>query len=151
MLFKHHQPLEFSLPQLTDFLAVSDGWFQAAATTASTQQQQQNFYGFFIWNCGPRAGASQYHGHGQLMLTRTRVPAQARLDQQAAAYGRAHACSQPAEAVAAGVEVPGVAGGAASSNGGSGGGSVDASYYRDLVLSHHAVGLVREICIGERR
>lgn len=36
----------------------------------------QGRHGFFIWNCGPRAGASQYHGHGQLMLTRTPVPEQ---------------------------------------------------------------------------
>ncbi|GFR50092.1 hypothetical protein Agub_g12237 [Astrephomene gubernaculifera] len=113
VLFKHHDPLTFSSHQLADFLGVAEDWFAAAAAA-----HPDAHHPFFIWNCGPRAGASQFHGHGQLMLTHSPVPAQARLAQQAALYGASH---------------PG-----------------GASYFRDLVLSHAAVGLARVVALGPR-
>ncbi|PNH05460.1 hypothetical protein TSOC_008285, partial [Tetrabaena socialis] len=85
ILFKHHDPLAFSLQQLADFLAVSDRWLAAAAATHPAARHP-----FFLWNCGPRAGASQFHGHGQTMLTKAPVPTQALLDQQAALHARSH-------------------------------------------------------------
>ncbi|KXZ43867.1 hypothetical protein GPECTOR_78g55 [Gonium pectorale] len=85
VLFKHHEPLAFTPEQLADFLSVSAGWF-AAASAAHPDARHP----FFIWNCGPRAGASQYHGHGQLMLTNVAVPAQALLTQQAALHAATH-------------------------------------------------------------
>ncbi|GLC62276.1 hypothetical protein PLESTB_001865100 [Pleodorina starrii] len=85
VLFKHHDPLAFSREQLDDFLGVSADWFAAAAAA-----HPDAAHPFFIWNCGPRAGASQFHGHGQLMLTTLAVPAQARLTQQAEQHALAH-------------------------------------------------------------
>ncbi|GLI67736.1 hypothetical protein VaNZ11_011938 [Volvox africanus] len=85
VLFKHHDPLRFSRKQLGDFLAVSADWFTAAAVVHPDARHP-----FFIWNCGPRAGASQFHGHGQLMLTTLPVPAQARLTQQSKLHAQAH-------------------------------------------------------------
>ena len=29
-------------------------------------------YPYFLWNCLPRAGASQFHGHAQVMLSKVR-------------------------------------------------------------------------------
>ncbi|EFJ45930.1 hypothetical protein VOLCADRAFT_93650 [Volvox carteri f. nagariensis] len=85
VLFKHHDPLSFSREQLADFLAVSADWFAVAAAAHPDARHP-----FFIWNCGSRAGASQFHGHGQLMLTTAPVPAQARLLQQAELHSVAH-------------------------------------------------------------
>ncbi len=63
VLFKHHDPLSFSLPQLSDLVSVSHSWFQAAAVAAtgkeatgdiqrSYQQQCEN------GNCGSDEGSS---------------------------------------------------------------------------------------------
>ena len=38
VLFKHHDPLSFSLPQLSDLLNVSQSWFQAAAAAATGEE-----------------------------------------------------------------------------------------------------------------
>lgn len=48
-----------------------------------------------LWNCLARAGASQYHGHGQLMLTRVPVPAQAQWDAAAARHATMYAGRHP--------------------------------------------------------
>eukprot|EP00775_Hariotina_reticulata_P011764 gene11764-11909_t len=45
---------------------------------------------FLLWNCLPRAGASQYHGHAQVMLTEQPTPGVVRLQQAADAYQRQH-------------------------------------------------------------
>lgn len=65
VLFKHHQPLEFSLQQLADLLLCARAWFQAAHSAHPSAT-----YPFFLWNCGARAGASQYHGHAQVALSK---------------------------------------------------------------------------------
>ncbi|WIA08176.1 hypothetical protein OEZ85_007630 [Tetradesmus obliquus] len=62
VLFKHHQPLQFSQEQLSDLLDASWLWFQA-----SHQLQPAAGQPFLLWNCLPRAGASQYHGHAQYL------------------------------------------------------------------------------------
>ncbi len=46
VLFKHHDPLQFSLEQLKDFMAVSEAWF-----AASHAQHPDAKNAFFIWNC----------------------------------------------------------------------------------------------------
>lgn len=61
VLFKHHQPLEFSQEALADMLDASWLWFQA-----SHKLNPRAVEPFFLWNCLPRAGASQYHGHAQV-------------------------------------------------------------------------------------
>eukprot|EP00195_Chlamydomonas_chlamydogama_P000502 CAMPEP_0202919522 /NCGR_PEP_ID=MMETSP1392-20130828/76056_1 /ASSEMBLY_ACC=CAM_ASM_000868 /TAXON_ID=225041 /ORGANISM="Chlamydomonas chlamydogama, Strain SAG 11-48b" /LENGTH=480 /DNA_ID=CAMNT_0049612915 /DNA_START=177 /DNA_END=1620 /DNA_ORIENTATION=+ len=85
VLFKHHDPLSFSLEQLADFMTVSDVWFQRSA-----QEHPDARHGFFIWNALARAGASQYHGHGQLMLSRVPVPTQSSLSAAAAQHTSLH-------------------------------------------------------------
>jgi hypothetical protein len=61
VLFKHHQPLQFSQEQLSDLLDASWLWFQASHKLQPMADQP-----FLLWNCLPRAGASQYHGHAQV-------------------------------------------------------------------------------------
>jgi galactose-1-phosphate uridylyltransferase len=61
VLFKHHQPLQFSQEQLSDLLDASWLWFQASHKLQPLADQP-----FLLWNCLPRAGASQYHGHAQV-------------------------------------------------------------------------------------
>ena len=64
VLFKHHQPLEFSLPQLADVLLCARSWLRAAQSAHPAAMHP-----FFLWNCGARAGASQFHGHAQVALS----------------------------------------------------------------------------------
>ena len=64
VLFKHHQPLEFSLPQLADVLLCARSWFRAAHSAHPSAMHP-----FFLWNCGAHAGASQFHGHAQVALS----------------------------------------------------------------------------------
>ena len=64
VLFKHHDPLSFHQQQLSDLLSCAQGWFQAAH-----QAHPEAVHPFFIWNCGARAGASQFHGHAQVTLS----------------------------------------------------------------------------------
>lgn len=61
VLFKHHQPLVFSQEALSDMLDAAWLWFQASHKLNPTAVEP-----FFLWNCLPRAGASQYHGHAQV-------------------------------------------------------------------------------------
>ena len=69
VLFKHHQPLEFSLPQLADLLLCARSWFWAVHSAHPAAAHP-----FFLWNCGARAGASQFHGHAQVTLSEVRDP-----------------------------------------------------------------------------
>lgn len=64
ILFKHHHPLQFSLPQLSDLLLAAEEWFARASAAEPLARHP-----FFLWNCGARAGASQFHGHAQVALS----------------------------------------------------------------------------------
>ena len=64
VLFKHHHPLRFGLPQLADLLLAAEGWFERAAAAHPSARHP-----FLLWNCGARAGASQFHGHAQVALS----------------------------------------------------------------------------------
>lgn len=182
VLFKHHDPLEFSRQQLGDMLDVSHAWLQAAAAHAvasleqraqeegedeaaagaqqpgndgvprsgaavqgSTgqqagctnkghhhQQKQRGVQGercsqqeqggqgdvrqggqlhpLFLWNCLPRAGASQFHGHAQVLLSAAPFPSLQQETQAVACYNAAH----------------------------PGGG-----YYGDVLAAYQSVGLLR--------
>lgn len=68
VLFKHHQPLDFTQAQLSDLLLCAQGWFRAAR-----RGQPSARHPFFLWNCGARAGASQFHGHAQVALSEVNV------------------------------------------------------------------------------
>lgn len=49
VLFKHHDPLQFSLEQLDDFLSASHEWFERSAAA-----HPDGRHPFFLWNALPR-------------------------------------------------------------------------------------------------
>lgn len=65
VIFKNHDPLEFSFEQFSDYLKTGFTWFQAV-----NQHNPQFKFPFFVWNCLPRAGASQVHGHCQILMSK---------------------------------------------------------------------------------
>ncbi|DBA75247.1 TPA: hypothetical protein ACH3X1_010538 [Trebouxia sp. C0004] len=68
ILFKHHHPLQFDQQQVAELLCTAHQWF-----AASQKARPEANYPFFLWNCLPRAGASQFHGHAQVMLSKVCV------------------------------------------------------------------------------
>ncbi|DBB17222.1 TPA: hypothetical protein ACH3X3_014281 [Trebouxia sp. C0006] len=69
VLFKHHHPLQFDQQQVAELLCTAHQWF-----AASQQAHPEAKYPFLLWNCLPRAGASQFHGHAQVMLSKVALP-----------------------------------------------------------------------------
>ena len=85
VLFKHHNPLTFNQRELGDLLKVSHQWFQSAQIYHKLDLHDNDdnsdqilpcpqLYPLFVWNCLPRAGASQYHGHAQVMMSSVKMP-----------------------------------------------------------------------------
>ena len=68
VLFKHHEPLDFGLAQLGDLLALAQGWLQTAHRLHPRARHP-----LVLWNALHRAGASQYHGHAQVLLSAVRA------------------------------------------------------------------------------
>jgi len=67
VIFKKHNPLEFNLKEFSDYINTAFQWFDMVLT------ENENYkFPFFVWNCLPRAGASQVHGHAQILMTRDR-------------------------------------------------------------------------------
>ena len=93
--FKHHDPLCFTRNQVADLLNVADGWFAAAAAAEGTGNGvAAPLHPLLIWNCLPRAGASQFHGHAQTILSAVPQPTQAR---EAAARQQYNTVTHPGE------------------------------------------------------
>jgi hypothetical protein len=69
VLFKHHEPLEFSLEQLSSLLVAAQQWVHNTHAACP-----EALHPLLMWNSGPRSGASQYHGHAQVMLTDAALP-----------------------------------------------------------------------------
>jgi hypothetical protein len=67
VIFNDFNPLHFSREQVIDYIDVAWEW----AKRAQAKQPQARYF-FFAWNCLWRAGASIYHGHAQVMVTRDR-------------------------------------------------------------------------------
>jgi len=67
VIFNDFNPLYFSREQVIDYIDVAWEW----ARRAQAKQPEAKYF-FFAWNCLWRAGASIYHGHAQVMLTRDR-------------------------------------------------------------------------------
>ncbi|MEN6592684.1 MAG: hypothetical protein ABFC12_05525 [Methanobacterium sp.] len=65
LIFKKHNPLEFSLQELSDYFETAFKWFNKVY-----QKDERYHFPFMVWNCLYKAGASQIHGHGQLLMTR---------------------------------------------------------------------------------
>lgn len=67
VIFNDFNPLRFSREQVVDYLDVGWEWARRAQVIEPSAR-----YFLFIWNCLWRAGASIYHGHAQVILTRDR-------------------------------------------------------------------------------
>ena len=65
VIFNDSNPLQFSREQVIDCLDVGWEW----AKRAQAREPEAKYF-FLIWNYLWRAGASIYHGHAQVMLTR---------------------------------------------------------------------------------
>lgn len=64
IFFKKHNPLEFSFEELSDYIDTGFKWFKRVHN-----YDKQFKYPFFLWNCLQKAGASQIHGHAQILMT----------------------------------------------------------------------------------
>ena len=54
--------------QVSELLSTASQWFEAAF-----KHHPEAKHPFFLWNCLPRAGASQFHGHAQVMLSKVQT------------------------------------------------------------------------------
>jgi hypothetical protein len=64
LLKEQHDPLRFSLEQVQDLVRVSHAWFRRAAAAEAEEQRAlglppRALHPLLVWNCLPRAGASQ--------------------------------------------------------------------------------------------
>lgn len=64
IFFKKHNPLDFNLEELSDYIETGFKWFKKV-----NNYDKQFISPFFLWNCLPKAGASQVHGHAQVLMT----------------------------------------------------------------------------------
>ena len=67
VIFKNHNPLEFNLKEFSDYIDTAFLWFDMVLN-----EDKDYKFPFFVWNCLPRAGASQIHGHAQILMTKDR-------------------------------------------------------------------------------
>ncbi len=64
IFFKKHNPLDFTLEELSDYIETGFKWFKKV-----NNYDKHLISPFFLWNCLPKAGASQVHGHAQILMT----------------------------------------------------------------------------------
>jgi hypothetical protein len=78
LLFKRHHPLEFTSDEVHQLLGCGARWFEAAAealpatppiVSPNLKVHEPSLHAFLLWNCMARAGASQFHGHAQVVLS----------------------------------------------------------------------------------
>ncbi len=88
LLFKRHNPLQFTASEVAELLHCASQWFTSAAIphihtglgasssavsrlAASTASGGgcSALFPLLLWNCMPRAGASQFHGHAQVAMS----------------------------------------------------------------------------------
>lgn len=65
VIFNNHNPLKFTLEELSDYIDTSFAWFEDV-----NNHSPQFEFPFFVWNCLSRAGASQIHGHCQILMSK---------------------------------------------------------------------------------
>jgi hypothetical protein len=63
IIFKEHNPLNFSEKQLQDYISTAIKWFSKA-----NKSNKEAIYPYLLWNCLWRSGASIIHGHMQMVL-----------------------------------------------------------------------------------
>ena len=64
VFFKKHNPLDFTQDELSDYIETGFKWFKKVYN-----YDKQFISPIFIWNCLQKAGASQVHGHAQVLMT----------------------------------------------------------------------------------
>lgn len=67
IIFNNHNPLKFDQKELSDYMDTGFRWFERVHSS-----DMKYNYPFLVWNCLSRAGASQIHGHAQILITRDR-------------------------------------------------------------------------------
>jgi len=65
IIFRKHDPLEFNLEELYDYIETGFKWFKQVY-----QHDEEFKYPFLLWNCLEKAGASQVHGHAQILMSK---------------------------------------------------------------------------------
>lgn len=65
LIFKKHNPLDFTQEELSDYLDTAFNWFKRVY-----EYDDKYRFPFLIWNCLYKAGASQVHGHAQIIMTK---------------------------------------------------------------------------------
>lgn len=68
VIFNNHDPLEFNFMELSDYIETGFKWFERVYS-----KDPRYKFPFFVWNCLSRAGASQVHGHAQILMTKERA------------------------------------------------------------------------------
>jgi hypothetical protein len=63
IIFKKHNPLDFTEKELDDYLETALKWFKKA-----NKSNKEAIYPYLIWNCLWRAGAGVIHGHMQTVI-----------------------------------------------------------------------------------
>jgi len=81
LIFKRHNPLDFSEDEFSDYIDTAFKWFERIKGISP-----EHSYSLLIWNCLPRAGASQIHGHMQMLASKTIYPKMAQLLSTAKKY-----------------------------------------------------------------
>eukprot|EP00051_Salpingoeca_urceolata_P013798 m.174549 g.174549 ORF g.174549 m.174549 type:complete len:438 (+) comp17900_c1_seq9:257-1570(+) len=86
LMFRHHDPIHWTEPQFVDLVTVARKWFQRAYET-----NRDYVFPHVMWDCLPKASASQIHPHAQIDLAATRYYGLAEhLHQRASAYFNEH-------------------------------------------------------------
>lgn len=65
VIFRNHDPLKFNLIEFSDYLDTGFNWFKKVF-----QEDESYKFPFFVWNCLYKAGASQIHGHAQILMSK---------------------------------------------------------------------------------
>ncbi|MCE5215180.1 MAG: hypothetical protein LLF83_10740 [Methanobacterium sp.] len=65
IIFKKHNPLDFNQEELSDYINTAFKWFNRVY-----EYDRRYKFPFMVWNCLYKAGASQVHGHAQILMTR---------------------------------------------------------------------------------
>jgi hypothetical protein len=84
VIFDEPHPLRFDLARLRDYLDTALRWVAAAH-----DRDAEAIYPLIVWNCLPKSGATQMHGHMQVLLARGMPYARAELWRRAAQTYRA--------------------------------------------------------------
>lgn len=111
VIFKNHDPLKFTLEELSDYIDTGFHWFDKVFQTDETYKCP-----FFVWNCLYKAGASQIHGHAQILMgkdipyAKVEVLKKAQSNYQKRYHEKSHK-------------------------------GLDPHYFQDLYQAHHALGL----------